>query len=165
MLYLIAALLCLARAGHPQRQVWWAIALVLLVLGLARLANLEQVATDVGRQIAISQEWYTSRRPIQSIGIFGIVLGSGLIAICIFALTRRLRAAEAIGILAAGGLVTLIAIRSISLHSVDALVGRHLFGLFGIQLGWLLEMLLLICIVGAALWPWHRFASRKRRLY
>ena len=49
-------------------------------------------------------------------------------------------------------LVTLIIVRLISLHSVDAIVDRHLFGFFGVQLGWLLEVLLVICIVGASFW-------------
>src|SRR5436853_594798 len=138
MLYLIAALLCLVQPNRPQRYIWWAIACLLFILGLSRLANLEQIVTDVGRQVAISHGWYNTRRPIQSIGIFGIVLGSGFMATCIFTFIRRLRAPEAIGILAMGCLLTLIGVRLISLHSVDAIVGRHLFGLFGLQLGWLL---------------------------
>lgn len=162
MLYLIAALLCVARAGRPQRRVWWAIAFVLLLLGLSRLANFEQILTDVGRGVAIRYGWYNTRRPIQSLGIYGILLGSGLIASCLVVFFRRVRAPEAIGILAMGCLLTLIVVRLISLHAVDAIVGRHLYGLFSIQLGALLELLLLICIVAASFWSKLRAAAQNR---
>lgn len=152
MLYLVAALLCFIQPSRPQRRFWWAIAFLLLILGVSRLANLEQIVTDAGRQAAIGYGWYNARRPIQATSIFGIVLWSGFITTCIFALIRHLRAPEAIGILAMGCLLTLISVRLISLHSVDAIVGRHLFGLFRVQLGWLLEVLMLICIVGASFW-------------
>jgi hypothetical protein len=152
MLYLVVALLCFIRPGRTHRHFWWAIAFLLLMLGISRLANFEQIVTNVGRQVAMSNGWYNTRRPIQSIGIFGIVLGSGFIATCVVAFIQRLRAPEAIGTLAIGGLLTLISIRVISLHSVDAILGRHLFGFFGVQLGWLLELLLLICIIAASFW-------------
>jgi hypothetical protein len=152
MLYLIAALLCLAQPKHPQRYVWWAIALLLVVLGIGRLTNIEQIVTNAGRQAAVDNGWYNTRRPIQTSGIYGIVLGGGFAATCFFALVRRLRAPEVIAVLAAGCLLTLIGVRLISLHAVDAFLGRHLFSLFRLQLGWLAEMLLLICIGGAACW-------------
>jgi hypothetical protein len=129
MLYFIVALLCFIRLGRPHRRFWWPIALLLLVLGLSRLANFEQIVTDLGRQMAMSYGWYNTRRPIQSIGIFGmIVLGSGGIVTYMLTRFRRLRAPETIGSLGVGCLLTLISVRLISLHSVDNILDRHVEG-------------------------------------
>jgi hypothetical protein len=164
MLYLIAALLCLIQPSRPQHRFWWAIACLLLMLGISRLANVEQIVTNAGRIAAMRYGWYNTRHSIQATSIVGIVLSIGLIITCIFAFIRHLRAPEAIGILAMGSLLTLVSLRLISLHSVDAIVGRHLFGLFGVQLGWLVEILMLVCIVGASFWSrlQSRAASQNR---
>src|SRR5689334_13057407 len=144
MLFLIAALFCLVRPGRPQRPFWWAIALLLLLLGLSRLANFEQIVTDVGRGVAIRYGWYNTRRPLQSMGIFGILFGCGVIVTCVLARFQRLRAPECIGLLAAGCLLALIGARAISLHSVDNILDRHMYN---VQVGWLLEALISIWIV------------------
>jgi hypothetical protein len=149
MLFLIVALLCLIRPGRPQRPFWWAIACLLLMLGLSRLANFEQIMTDFGRGIAIRYGWYNTRRALQSTGIFGILLGGGVLVTCILARFQRLRAPEVIGFLAVGCLLTLIGIRSVSLHSVDNILDLHILGA---QVGWLLETLILFWIVGALFW-------------
>jgi hypothetical protein len=119
------------------------------MLGLSRLANFEQITTDVGRQVAISNGWYNARRSFQSIGIYGIILGSSGIISFMLARFQHLRAPEALGIVSLCCLLTLIGVRLISLHSVDHIVGRHING---VQLGWLLELLFLVCIVGASFW-------------
>jgi hypothetical protein len=149
MLFLIVGLLCLVRPGRPQRPFWWAIAALLLVLGLSRLANFEQIVTDFGRGVAISYGWYNTRRSLQSMGIFGILIGSGVVIIYMLARLQRLRAPEAIGLLAIGSLLTLILVRSISLHAVDNILDLHIRG---VQVGSLLEALIMIWIIGAAFW-------------
>lgn len=149
MLFLIAALLCLVRPGRPRRPFWWAIALLLLLLGLSRLANFEQILTDAGRGLAIRYGWYSTRRPIQSMIVYGLLFGSGVIVTCVLACFQRLRAPEALGLLAVGCLLTLVGVRAISLHAVDNILDRHMFG---VQVNWFLEALILIWIAGALLW-------------
>ena len=159
MQFLIVALLCLVLPGRAQRPFWWAIACVLLLLWLGRLANFEQIVTDFGRGVAISYGWYSTRRSVQFMGIFGLMLGSGVIVTCMLARFPRLRAPEALGFLAAGCLLTLIGVRSISLHSVDNLLVRRVLGL---RVGWLLEALILVSIAGAVFWSKSR---RERSWY
>jgi hypothetical protein len=65
-------------------------------------------------------------------------------------------------VVATSCLLALIGVRLISLHAVDAILGRHLFGLFQLQLGWLLELLVLICIVGTAFWSALRWRAASR---
>lgn len=148
MMYLFAAAACLIRPYRPQRRFWWGLAVLLAVLGMIRLAELQHLVTRYGRGLAYTEGWYGVRRPLQVAAIFGVLLAGG-ITVRHVASQLRYKPAELIAALTTSALLGLVGIRALSFHYVDKLFGVKIFN---IQLGAISEGVLLLCIVGAALW-------------
>lgn len=150
MIYLLVALICLALSHRPF---WRVMAGVLVVLGLCRLADIQVLMTDVGRQLAYADGWYSVRRPLQAAGILGILLSTGLVITWLRPRLQRLQSPEAAALLCMMALCALIAVRVVSLHQIDRLLGIRLLG---VQLGWLAEVAALGGIAATALWQFVR---------
>jgi hypothetical protein len=126
-----------------------AIACILVLIGFGSLTNLPEHMTTFGRNIAYNYGWYRVRRPIQTLGIIGILLASIFIVVRMRGQFQRLRAPEWLALLAMGALFNLIIIRIISLHYVDSLFRRHVFTL---SIDKFFELLILLCIIATSLW-------------
>jgi len=125
--YALAMLLCYwchrRSAPSPERRFWWVMALVMAVFGINKQLDLQTWFTQVGRDMALAQGWYQSRRLIQGIFIFWLFMG---------ALGLRVWLGIRLGNLSAGarqagvGLILLAAfvvMRASFFHHIDAMLG------------------------------------------
>lgn len=138
LLALAGALICLAagfrdlRAGANERVVFAWLGLAIGVLGIAagHIWNLGGGVAESGRDVFRFEGIYGARRPFQAALV--VVLLAGLLLLSPFIL-RRVRTDLGVRFIPLfvvfGGLAAFLAIRTISLHAIDAvLYGRHILG-------------------------------------
>jgi len=126
-LAMLLCYLCYRRsAPGTERRFWLVVTMLMALFGANKQLDLQTWLTEVGRDLALQQGWYQSRRFVQGIFIFFLLMGA-----------FRLRAWLGIrlGKLSAGarqagfGLVLLAAfvvMRASSFHHVDAMLGLSL---------------------------------------
>ena len=132
----------------PTRQFWWAMVLTMGIFGINKQLDLQTLFTQVGRDLALQHGWYASRRTVQAIFIFALVV-AGVVARV--GLMKRLQGLDVYARRAASGLVVLgifVVVRASSFHHVDVLLG---FTLENIRLNVVLE-LDGIAIIAVAAW-------------
>lgn len=165
--YFIAAGLC-ARAARRERRdrvplgqqarpaFWWFLVALLLVLGINKQLDLQNLLTAIGRRMAREQGWYRERRDVQVAFIKGVA-AVGLLAItCAGYAIRRSWRRHGIALAGVVLLVCFIAIRAASFHHVD--IWLRWQGLQGIRLHALLELAgIAITALGALLSTRSRF--------
>lgn len=146
-----------ARRTRVPSSFWWALAVMLLALGLNKQLDLQTWFGETGRQMALDQGWYEQRRWVQ--GGFIAALAAGC-AVCIAA-ARRVWAAlwheywpAFVGVAL---LLFFIVIRAASFHHVDAVIGVTIGGT---KLGRGIELLGVLVIAGACGW-WYRMHRRR----
>lgn len=111
-----------------QAMMFWAAVLILLVILFAnRLFNLQALATIAARCAAESEGWYGARRPIQFLLIVAAAAVAGLVLT--LALLRRKAFDERLVLAGMAALICFVAVRSVSLHWVDAYLRLKIFGL------------------------------------
>ena len=158
----IAAALCLAASWRARQQsltspdpveaarsrllarFWIGVTLGLVILGVARVFDLQRVTTDAIRRAAQSEGWYAGRRPVQALLV---LLTIGAIAVAAVAIRRLLRPVVARLRWALVGLAvvaTCVAVREISFHYTDVMLSG------GPHAGWLLELAGVACVAVAA---------------
>ena len=158
----VAAALCLAASWRARRQsltspdpaeatrsrllarFWIGVTLGLVILGVARVFDLQRVTTDAIRRAAQSEGWYAGRRPVQALLV---LLAVGAVAVAAVAIRRLLRPVMARLRWALVGLAvvaTCVAVREISFHYTDMMLSR------GPHVGWLLEIAGVACVAVAA---------------
>lgn len=128
--YCLAMLLCFLchrrSVPGPERRFWWVMTLVMAVFGINKQLDLQTWFTEVGRDLALKQGWYESRRFIQGIFIFWLFIAAlGLRAWLGIRLGNLSAAARQAGV----GLVLLAAfvvMRASSFHHVDVMLGLSL---------------------------------------
>jgi len=164
-LYLLAAYFCwrVARrlgpsgtAGRSEAQVWIAIAILFLVLGICRELDIQSAVTNYWRAIARQQGWYANRQTIQP-EIIGVIASAFLIAsiavlVVIWGQPRITRLATAGTLL----LLTYISIRAVSFHPVDVLAQKTVLGM---RWSWIFEFAGILVVILAALQRRARLAA------
>ena len=157
--YLVAAGLCAAYARRPERvcaaarfglhrPFWWALAAIMLLLGINKQLDLHTLLTTVGRQLARPQGWYTHRERFQLWFVAGIAIGGLILLIW---LARTFRRAWRQYVLPLFGIVLLFAFvltRAASFHHVDAILGWRPGG---VRMYWVLELGGIVCVGASAL--------------
>lgn len=147
--YFFASLLCLRAAGHDAsaKNLWRALGLALIALGINKQLDLQTLLTQVGREYARSGRWYEHRRAVQQIFIsviaFTSILGSMVVIVMFKNRSRGFRMAS-IGLVL---LAAFVCIRAASFHHVDRFL--NLFFL-GARFNWLIELGGIAVIVFAA---------------
>ena len=155
--YLLAAYFCwrVARKlrlfgadGRSEAQVWIAIAILFLVLGICRELDIQSVVTNYWRAIARQQGWYRDRQTIQPAII--TVIGAASLACAIILLVRLWRVPRITQLAAVGTLLllTYIAIRAVSFHPVDVLANKTVLG---VRWSWIFEFAGILVVILAAL--------------
>jgi hypothetical protein len=155
--YVLSAGICAAAAAWRSQQqgahraaetgVWLALAASLLLLLLLKEWDVHSALTNEGRELARERGWYAQRRE-QLLQIVYAVLTAGVAAVFLaIVLLGRLRARLALTVLSMGALVCFIAVRTLSLHQIDALLYRRF--VHGVQINLALESAL-ACAVGLA---------------
>lgn len=164
LVYLVTAWLCMRNArasaalaveggrriaeARSRRRFWLVLAALLLLLGLTRQLDLQQLAANLMRGLLGADGLYDERSGLQlgliiAIGIFGA--GGLLVALMSF---RRAEPSVLVALLAAAILVIFTVIRTISLHDVDHFLGRGV-GLPHVRINTLIEVGLLVLIAVA----------------
>lgn len=140
---------CRLPAGHG-RGFWATVTLVLAFLAVNKQLDLQSAVTVTGKCLARAQGWYDDRRLMQQAFIVGVLLAmmAGLLAGFRSLRGQMLRNAAALTGLAV--LCGFVAIRALSFHHFDRLIGiwNH-----GISMNFLMENsgLVLIALNAAAL--------------
>ena len=147
--YLLTSVLAIISAikvdkNNPDKQeyrtnqfIWWLIALILLFLGINKQLDLQSWLTVTGKNLAIKEGWYESRRIIQ--GIFIVTLSIFILAfmITITWLMKNNRSNARWGLIGLSFLSSFVIIRGASFHHVDKLIS---FAPVGIRVNWILEL-------------------------
>lgn len=157
------ALLCLVyivRLRHKapgQRQLlqrfYGGQALLLLLLGVNRTWGLLNALTSYGRLMALREGWYTTRQPAQ----FDLIVGFGVAALLFLPLAgwclRPILRRHGPPLVVAIGLLTYVAIRTVSLHAVDAII---LDRVWGIPWDWLIELGGIVWLIGTLTFAFYQ---------
>lgn len=146
--YFSASLLCFRAASHDAnaQNLWRAIGLVLIALGINKQLDLQTLLTQIGREFARSGHWYEQRRALQRIFIGAIafisILGSIAVMLVFRNKSRGFRAAS-IGLVLLG---TFVFTRAASFHHVDRFLK---LSFLGARFNWIIE-LGSIAVIGVA---------------
>lgn len=120
-----------------SREIWAAVAVLMLMLCLNKQLDLQSLLTDIGRVIARREGWYANRHAAQVHFIEAIVIGAGLAALALGLLFRRFWTANPLLGVGLVLLVTFVAVRAISFHRVDIFIGTTVAG---VRMNWLFEL-------------------------
>jgi hypothetical protein len=145
----LLSLRCARRAAAPLEFRFWAVLSIgLVLLGINKQLDLQSLVTQMGRDLAIQQGWYESRRMVQA-AFIGCLMAAGFgVGALLFWVTRQLPGTTQIAALGLVMLVVFVVIRGASFHHVDEMLGS---GFEGIRYNWLLELTPLAVIAVSAL--------------
>lgn len=120
-----------------QRNLWLAIAFILLALGLNKQLDLQTFFTATAKYLAHEHGWYQDRRVYQRIFIFGIG-GLGLLsALGLFIYYIRILREHTVAIVGLCSLIVFVLVRASSFHDVDLFLGSRILG---VKMNWFLEL-------------------------
>jgi hypothetical protein len=122
---------------------FWMLMIGLLgIMAFARLTDVGDLVTDIGRERARDAGWYGSRRTIQvSVMVLGAVLGGVAAVLVITRAPQRWHRFVPVS-LAVTALLVFVVVRLVSLRHVDDVIhGRHVGG---VRVGTLVEYALLV---------------------
>ena len=150
-----------ARTSQPRarRSFWLGISATMIMLGATRLFGWDHALAGLAREDAYQGGWYGGRQAAQQAAVAGLAVAAviAFAAICwALPVVRGWRSIPTLAILTLGAFV---AIRAVSLHSVDSVIDES--ALLGIQRGAAIE-LSLIALVAACACVSVRRAGRTR---
>jgi hypothetical protein len=121
------------RTDLPERAraaaVWLGFAVFLGVFGLGRQLNLQAAITDRMQSQAIIDGWYEERSAVQAETI-AVAIGAGLVVLLALGFLLRKRLVEAgVPLVGSAALAVLLAVRTVSHHGADAILGASVLGL------------------------------------
>lgn len=147
VVYFLACWLCLS-AGSVNRTAsrhsgksspwwsWYVFAGMVLLLGMNKQLDLQVLLTQIGREVARHQGWYSQRRPVQAAFILaGTLMGMACAAIGYFVLRQHWRQVG-VAYLGVICLTTFVLIRAASMHHIDVLLYRLPWVGNWMNLGW-----------------------------
>ena len=160
-LYVSAAYSCrttVARMEPASREarMWISIAVLSIALGVGELFNLQAVMTNFGRTLAQQEGWYGQRQPVQAT-LIGISSAVTSVLRCALLFARRTSFQCRVALTSAALIVCYTLVRASSLHDVDAMLSRSVFGL---HLNRIPELAGIAVMLLASL---SRFTSKKLR--
>lgn len=166
--YALAAFACFRAMQRSSRgELDWAL-LVIAFGGLAinHLFGLLDIAVGFLRALAEQQAWYGDRRSLQREVIVGVALFGAVAAPILFVGLHRQIWQLRVAALAALGLMALAVIRAISLHSIDVLFARPVWGLAPFRLGSMIELTgiavtIMVCMAVPRRAPKRRAPTRR----
>jgi hypothetical protein len=127
----------LADPADDSRAIWIAVATLMALLCVNKQLDLQSLLTDVGRVIARRDGWYDHRRDVQKWFLAAAVGTALVMSVFVLVAFREFWARHVL--LAAGllFLLTFIAVRAISFHHFDEVLGTTLIGM---RVNWILEL-------------------------
>lgn len=154
MLVASSALLAWVPASQQRRALWqgktWVIiALMFVMFGVLRLLMVEDMIEANLRSALYFEHRYDDRRALQGplfavIFIVAAAMAAGLFYLIVKGVSGRRNVATLIAVGCTGGMVMLVALRLVSLHSVDAL-------LYGpLKINWIADIGLSLAVIACA---------------
>jgi hypothetical protein len=129
---------------------WFATAVLLTTMTLARVSDSGELLADLGRQRADSQGWYGARRSLQA-GVVGSIAAIwGIVVILAIWRVPERRRRYLPTALVVFTLVCFASVRVISLHQVDALLYNRNLG--DVTIRAVIELSLLAVTIVVAFW-------------
>lgn len=129
LVYMLAAALCL-RAGFRDwraARLWLAFSVLLILFGIAKPLQLQELITSIGRQWAIGDGWYAGRKDFQETLVFLVPFAAIMLVAFVQVLVRRqspqLRTTAITFVLLCG----FIGVRTTSFHDIDSLLYTPIF--------------------------------------
>ena len=137
--YFLAGILCLRAADHDAnaKNLWYALGLGLVFLGVNKQLDLQTLLTQVGREFARSGHWYDRRRDVQRlfVGVIALTLALSAVTIVLVFRSRSLQFRMAsIGFVF---LAAFVCIRAASFHHVDRFLKLYFLGA---RFNWIFEL-------------------------
>jgi hypothetical protein len=128
-----------ARAGDPRAspQFWGVLLLGTLVLGVNKQLDLQSGLVELGRTLSRDQGWYEHRRAVQAGFVVVGVLACGALCWWLARLARRELRRVLPALVGWSLLCAFVAIRALSFHHLDRLLG---WSVGGARLGAVLEL-------------------------
>ena len=166
--YVVAGLLCWRcaaragwggsyRAGCGERAAWLVLAAAMLFLGVNKQLDLQSWVTQVGEDIV--KAYRLPKRPTQMWFVIGVLTGGAVSLAVVLWLARRVLSRMALALVGVLFLVCFVAVRLVSLHSIDRMLGTRLGGA---KLNWVLELGGIACVGLCAWWNLARGGNRRR---
>jgi hypothetical protein len=161
-LYLVAVLSAWKTSrsiAYPtERQLWRAISVLFVGLGINKQLDLQTALTELGRIIAFRQGWYGERQSVQLWFIVGVGLTCILVAAVLIIWARTSPAPTWLALLGTTTVLAFVIIRAASFHHIDRFIGDRVLGL---KWNWVLEMTgIMIVIIASELRRLSRSPSK-----
>ena len=152
----------LGETGGKSQFYFW-LAMLLGALGIARHMGLLRWFTELGRALAREQGWYWQRTATQQEIIQSFYYGCGLLFLLLIWLNRHTIVRYGAVLIGVVMLIGFLAIRSVSLHSVDAMLNYR--QILGVRWGTAFEIGSLLWIGIMLLLPslLHRYSASAQR--
>lgn len=132
-----------------QAQLWMAIALLLLLLGINKQLDLQTLFTEIGRAIAKQGNWYKDRRSIQIIFVAAVAVLGTIVTIAMLVAYRKSFKNNYLALVGIVFLISYVLIRASSFHHIDKLIHSRLLSL---QFNWLFESVGILLILANSLY-------------
>ena len=129
--YVLAFIACGMAALSDQRNArfWAVLGLLMLLLGAAKATAADLLLADLIREPMRDSALYGDRQGYQEVAIAGMFAVAALTGALLLYRKRAARMPVKLAAFASVGLIAFTAVRSASLHQVDALLGIRLLGL------------------------------------
>jgi hypothetical protein len=126
-------------ASH-EHFVWKSIAVLFFALCISRLSGLETALTEAGRNLAFREGWYDQHRRVQLTIVELLAISFIVVEILLLVWSRSasLTTPATLAIMGATFVVIYLAIRLVSFHSVDEIIGRQI--ILGLPISWILQL-------------------------
>ncbi len=162
----LAAVRARADGEYAPIAFWCVASAVLLLFGTASYIDITSLVGGDVRGLVAEWGWYGERREVQERTIVSVIFGAVMVGAAVFVIGRP--GVVSAGVVVLTALVAFVAVRSASLHRVDAWIRRDAWS--GVELGAMVEFALtgvLATVAVAALavqFDARRRQGRKRML-
>jgi uncharacterized membrane protein len=146
--YAVAAVLCWRAAREcrklPPRKsirqeikIWRFLSITLWFLCFNKQLDLQTAFTEIGRMIALQQDWYEERHVYQKMFIEALVVGGAMFTCLLLFITWKLSRPVKLAMIGLCVLGVFILTRASSFHHVDMFLGSSVLG---VKWNWILEL-------------------------
>lgn len=138
---------------HLYQQFYGGHMVLLLILAMNKQLGFLIALTSYSRLTAIREGWYNTRRLAQLDLIWGLGAAAFFLLVLIGWHFRPILRQHWLPLVTAMGLLTYVAIRTVSYHAVDAII---LDRVLGVPWDWLFELTGLCLLIGALTFAFYR---------
>lgn len=146
-------------ATRLDQVFWLSVGALCLALGANKQLDVQSLFTEIVREIAKRDGWYTERQKLQQAFIVAIILATGCLSLFVgFRLRKSSRFVQAAAV-GASFVAAFVVIRAASFHHVDLLLGETFLLA---RWNWILELSGIFVVFGSAIGFILQFGPRRR---